>query len=85
MQFIMALLGRLDTDADVGLSQAVGDTYTSTLYRYHGFLVSSAFSVSQRASEPVSQRESGCSAERSRQAGRPVGRCNAGHSTRKAL
>lgn len=43
----MALLGRLDSDAVVGLSQAVGDTYTATLYRYHGFLVSSAFSVSQ--------------------------------------
>lgn len=45
MQFIVALLGRLERDRAVTLSQAASETYYSTLQQYHGWIVTGTFTV----------------------------------------
>lgn len=45
MEFVLGILASLDADPHQPLPDIVKDTYTSTLYQFHGFLVSSAFTV----------------------------------------
>lgn len=45
MQFIVALLRRLDEDRAVTLSAAATETYYATLQQYHGWLVTGTFTV----------------------------------------
>ena len=45
MEFVVALLQRLHDDREVTLPEAASETYTATLYRYHGWITSSAFTV----------------------------------------
>ncbi len=43
MQFVVALLRRLHDDPDVTLAVAANEVYYATLYKYHGWITSSAF------------------------------------------
>mmetsp|Transcript_34819 Transcript_34819/g.88233 ORF Transcript_34819/g.88233 Transcript_34819/m.88233 type:complete len:203 (-) Transcript_34819:477-1085(-) len=45
MEFMVALLRALTTRPNDSMSTVVGDTYSSTLMQYHGFMVSSAFTL----------------------------------------
>ena len=45
MEFMTAILSRLQEDGDASLSAIVSDVYGATLQRYHGWIVSSTFSV----------------------------------------
>ena len=45
MQFIIALLSRLERDRAVTLSEAASETYYSTLQQYHGWIVTGTFTV----------------------------------------
>lgn len=45
MQFIVALLGRLQRDPGTEVSTAVGEAYAETLQRFHGWIVSGTFTV----------------------------------------
>ena len=45
MQFIVALLRRLDADREVTLSEAASETYYATLQQYHGWIVTGTFTV----------------------------------------
>ena len=57
MQFIVALLSRLQQDHSVTLHAAVVETYGATLQQYHGWIVSSTFTV---AFNFVPSRSAGC-------------------------
>ncbi|KAK9836470.1 hypothetical protein WJX74_001113 [Apatococcus lobatus] len=43
MEFVVALLKRLHDDHDVSLATAANEVYYATLYKYHGWITSSAF------------------------------------------
>lgn len=45
MEFVVALLLRLHDDPAVTLPTAASDSYTATLYRYHGWVTSAAFTL----------------------------------------
>ena len=45
MEFLVALLLRLCTDPSTSLSTAASEVYTATLYRYHTWYTSAAFTV----------------------------------------
>lgn len=45
MEFMLAILRNLLQRPDDSLAMVVGDTYSSTLMRFHGFIVSSAFTL----------------------------------------
>ena len=45
MEFLVALLDRLQADAATTMSAAAADAYAATLQRYHGWLVSNTFSL----------------------------------------
>ncbi|PNG99116.1 hypothetical protein TSOC_015112, partial [Tetrabaena socialis] len=49
MEFICALLQRVHDDPDTPLGTAVSETYGTTLMQYHGFFVSTAFTVRRPA------------------------------------
>lgn len=46
LEFMMAIMKRLLDDPEVSMSDVVYQTYHATLHQWHGFLASSAFSVS---------------------------------------
>ena len=50
MEFLVALLLRLCTDPGVTLSTAASEVYTATLYRYHTWYTSAAFTVALKVS-----------------------------------
>ena len=43
MEFVVALLKRLHDDQNVTLATAANEVYYATLYKYHGWITSSAF------------------------------------------
>ena len=43
MEFVVALLKRLHDDQSVTLATAANEVYYATLYKYHGWITSSAF------------------------------------------
>ena len=45
MQFILALLQKLEQDRSISLSEAASETYYSTLQQYHGWIVTGTFTV----------------------------------------
>lgn len=45
MSFVAGLLRRLFDDRQVTLANAASDVYTETLYQYHGWITSAAFTV----------------------------------------
>lgn len=45
MSFVAGLLRRLLDDRQVSLATAASDVYTDTLYQYHGWITSAAFTV----------------------------------------
>lgn len=49
MNFVAQLLRRLDTDREVSLATAASEVYTATLYQYHGWITSAAFTVALKA------------------------------------
>lgn len=59
MEFIVALLRRVHDDPAAALGTAVDETYRSTLMQFHGFFVSSAFTVGC-GDEPAARAMHGC-------------------------
>lgn len=45
MNFVTELLRRLHDDREVPLQTAASEVYTNTLYQYHGWITSAAFTV----------------------------------------
>ena len=45
MEFVTALLGRLGEHKEEALPTAASQAYTDTLYRYHGWVTSAAFTL----------------------------------------
>lgn len=45
MEFIVALLDRLQADRQVSLAAAASETYYATLQQYHGWIVTGTFTV----------------------------------------
>ena len=45
MEFTLNILQRISDKPDLPLSQAVTESYTETLLKFHGFVASSAFYV----------------------------------------
>ena len=45
MGFVAGLLRRLYDDRQVSLATATSEVYTDTLYQYHGWITSAAFTV----------------------------------------
>ena len=45
MKFVAGLLRRLYEDRQVTLAAAASEVYTDTLYQYHGWITSAAFTV----------------------------------------
>jgi hypothetical protein len=45
MEFIVALLERLESDRAATLSEAASETYYATLQRFHGWIVTGTFTV----------------------------------------
>jgi len=45
MEFTLDILQRVSTEPDLSLSQAVNESYSETLLKFHGFIASSAFYV----------------------------------------
>ena len=45
MEFTLNILQRVHDKPELSLSQAVTDSYTETLLKFHGFVASSAFYV----------------------------------------
>ena len=50
MGFVAGLLRRLVDDRQVTLAAAASDVYTDTLYQYHGWITSAAFTVALKVS-----------------------------------
>ena len=50
MGFVAALLRRLHDDRQVTLAAAATEVYTQTLYQYHGWITSAAFTVALKVS-----------------------------------
>lgn len=50
MGFVAGLLRRLFDDRQVTLATAASDVYTDTLYQYHGWITSAAFTVALKVS-----------------------------------
>lgn len=50
MGFVAELLRRLFDDRQVTLATAASDVYTDTLYQYHGWITSAAFTVALKVS-----------------------------------
>ncbi|GFH20254.1 GLTP domain-containing protein, partial [Haematococcus lacustris] len=46
MEFMLAIIQATNAKPQLSLPQVVQETYTATLMRFHGFIVSSAFTVS---------------------------------------
>lgn len=55
MGFVAGLLRRLYNDRQISMSAAASEVYTDTLYRYHGWMTSAAFTVALKL---VPSRES---------------------------
>lgn len=53
MSFVMKLLQRLNDDRDVSLATAASEVYTNTLYQYHGWITSAAFTVALKVNWTV--------------------------------
>ena len=53
MEFLVALLLRLCTDPGVTLSTAASEVYTATLYKYHTWYTSAAFTVALKVCKPA--------------------------------
>lgn len=51
MSFVAGLLRRLFDDRQVTLANAASDVYTETLYQYHGWITSAAFTVALKVSQ----------------------------------
>ena len=51
MSFVAGLLRRLLDDRQVTLATAASDAYTDTLYQYHGWITSAAFTVALKVSQ----------------------------------
>lgn len=51
MSFVAGLLRRLLDDRQVSLATAASDVYTDTLYQYHGWITSAAFTVALKVSQ----------------------------------
>ena len=45
MNFVTELLRRLHDDREVSLQTAASEVYTNSLYQYHGWITSAAFTV----------------------------------------
>eukprot|EP00798_Chlamydomonas_sp_ICE-L_P010074 gene10074-7971_t len=45
MEFVVAILRKTCEDKESPMTKVVTDTYTATLYQFHGFMVSSAFTL----------------------------------------
>ena len=45
MGFVAGLLRRLNDDRQVTLATAASEVYTASLYQYHGWITSAAFTV----------------------------------------
>lgn len=50
MGFVAGLLRRLKDDRQVTLATAASEGYTETLYQYHGWITSAAFTVALKVS-----------------------------------
>lgn len=50
MAFVAELLRRLHDDRQVTLAAAASQAYTDTLYQYHGWITSAAFTVALKVS-----------------------------------
>ncbi len=50
MGFVAGLLRRLYDDRQVSLATAASEVYTNTLYQYHGWITSAAFTVALKVS-----------------------------------
>ena len=50
MGFVAGLLRRLYNDRQISMSAAASEVYTDTLYRYHGWMTSAAFTVALKVS-----------------------------------
>ena len=50
MAFVAGLLRRLHDDRQVSLAAAASEVYTATLYQYHGWITSAAFTVALKVS-----------------------------------
>lgn len=50
MGFVAGLMRRLFDDRLVTLAAAASDVYTATLYQYHGWITSAAFTVALKVS-----------------------------------
>ena len=50
MGFVAGLLRRLYDDRQVSLATAASELYTDTLYQYHGWITSAAFTVALKVS-----------------------------------
>ena len=52
MEFVCSLLRRLHSDREEALPTAAMEAYTETLYRYHGWVTSAAFTLALKVSVP---------------------------------
>lgn len=53
MGFVAGLLRRLFDDRQVTMATAASDVYTDTLYQYHGWITSAAFTVALKVSNKL--------------------------------
>jgi hypothetical protein len=45
MEFVVSILAKLQAEPTTAMGTIVSDTYYATLYKFHGFLVSTTFTV----------------------------------------
>lgn len=55
MGFVAGLMRRLFDDRQVTLAAAASDVYTDTLYQYHGWITSAAFTVALKVGATMSR------------------------------
>lgn len=57
MEFVAALLQRLCDDQTLTLAAAASDAYSNTLYVYHGWITSAAFTVALKVSYTLGSKD----------------------------